>query len=830
MRKHLLFIILFVFSCTYSQDYEGVVLLEDSENVIPFVSVKVGKKVVTVSDLDGEFWIPDSLNVKVFTFYRKGYFEKEVEFTKDGFQKIYLKKDTSKTQEYNTPIVENIIQNAVKNKERNNYKEQLRSFEYESYSKTIISAHTDSLDFVIDTIFKRRGKKKIFKKLDSTNYKLKKDLENNDIYLIEKLSDFKFKKGEKEREFIEASKMAGLKTPIYEVLAYQLQNYSPYDKHYIIAGTKYTNPIADKAYKHYDYQLLDSTVLNNRKQYIVEFKPKDFKRKTRIIGYLYIDATSFAITKIQAEITGLIDLKIVQNYKLLKDYDLWFPNGKVTFIKKGANHGGIEVFGQSIKILKKDKMPRSYSTAEEKPENTLYIYSRSNVTNLKVNKPISNFHNIAEVVYEKNTPKENAKLLEEYRTEKLSERDENTYKVIDSVFNKRHVETKIYYGRNILKGIFPTKYLDLNLGKIINLNNYEGFRIGLGGKTTDALSEKFRLNSYFAYGTKDGKFKYHYGIEFPLEKSTNTWIGIGHTDDLSEAAALDFNIENKSFSPINPRNLNISKFYNYKTLSAHLTHDFHPNLEAKLELSAGEYKSLFNYTFISPTRLLHEYNLSLATLAVNYNPSNEYMQSPIGKLRIKNGYPKMTFQLTQSFENVADSDFGFTRFNFRIIQDIRHTFKGQTSVLLQGGIVFGEVPISHLYNATPNYTHKNPWYRRITFAGKNAFETMLYNEFLSDKYMMVQLFHKFEPIEIIGKFQPQISLITRAAIGDIEFPLMQKGVSFKSMRKGYYESGIEFNNLLKGFGISAFYRYGPYSNPEWSDNLAVKATFHLKIF
>jgi hypothetical protein len=54
-------------------------------------------------------------------------------------------------------------------------------------------------------------------------------------------------------------------------------------------------------------------------------------------------------------------------------------------------------------------------------------------------------------------------------------------------------------------------------------------------------------------------------------------------------------------------------------------------------------------------------------------------------------------------------------------------------------------------------------------------------------------------------------------------------VDFKTMEKGYLESGIEVNNILKqksglqyrGWGLGAFYRYGPYSNPTFKENLTI---------
>jgi hypothetical protein len=50
----------------------------------------------------------------------------------------------------------------------------------------------------------------------------------------------------------------------------------------------------------------------------------------------------------------------------------------------------------------------------------------------------------------------------------------------------------------------------------------------------------------------------------------------------------------------------------------------------------------------------------------------------------------------------------------------------------------------------------------------------------------------------------------------------------ETMNKGYYESGIELNNLIKenfvSLGVGAYYRYGSYSLPTPSNNLAFKFT------
>ncbi|MDP3352755.1 MAG: hypothetical protein Q8S44_03330, partial [Flavobacteriaceae bacterium] len=54
-------------------------------------------------------------------------------------------------------------------------------------------------------------------------------------------------------------------------------------------------------------------------------------------------------------------------------------------------------------------------------------------------------------------------------------------------------------------------------------------------------------------------------------------------------------------------------------------------------------------------------------------------------------------------------------------------------------------------------------------------------------------------------------------------------IQFNTMEKGYFESGMEMNNLFKGFGISSFYRYGPYHHQNISNNIAIKVTYKLSL-
>jgi hypothetical protein len=835
MKKLILIFVFLPFLVFSQQQISGVLIDQKTNETLPFANIITNNNQGTITDVDGKFTIESSKKITEIRISYIGYESKTIPVNESTtFLKIVLTQNIESLNEVVITNKENpalrIIRNAINNKKRNNVEKSLNTFKFKAYNKLLVTANPDSITGELDTIYKLNKGVKEFVKVDSSNYNFKKQIDRSPLYLSEKISEHTFQTGKKKKETILASRMAGFKQPIYELLALNIQDFSFYNETYTVAGTKYVNPIAKNALKHYEYQILDTVTNSNGNSFMIHYKPLKKGKLVGLEGVLYIDDKTYAITSAISELRGIIDVKATQQFDYLENENVWFPIETHITIKKGKNDDALSLFGGAIGFS--NSQPDSTSTKNNKRDasDVSYFSSKTKHFNVEINTLVTVKNSSKTIEIDESAYNRKEEYWNTFRTDSLSKRGAETYVVIDSIIEKEGIEDKIALARGLMKGYFATKYIDLDLGKIIALNNYEGLRVGFGGVTNTNFSKKYRLESYIAYGTKDKDFKYHFGGAIRLNRDSNTWLGASYTNDIKEAAGLDFIAENNSFLALNPRNMNISKFYNYKTTNILLEHDIQPNLEAKLKLSAGEYTPKFNYQYISNSNLLTDYKLTTATLGLQFNPKSEYMNSPIGKTRIRNAYPQYTLQVTKSFDDILDSDFDFTQVNFKIDHKIKRVNRATTDFLLQGGIVFGEAPISHLYNATPNYTYKSPWLKRVTFAGKNSFETMGYNEFISDKYAMLQVKHRFyKRLKISKKIKPQITLVSRAAIGDIENPINHNGFSFRKMNKGYFESGFELNQIYKGLGFSTYYRYGPYENPEWSDNLAIKLTYRLSL-
>jgi len=835
--KKFFFLSLFVLPlCLFGQtSLTGIIKNSKTNEHLPFATIITNNGQGEVCDADGKFSIISKETVTELTISYVGFKTQKVSIKPvTKFITILLEPSTESLNEVIIKASENpairVIQMAIKNKSKNDIEKALNSFKYTTYNKLLVTANPDSINGKIDSIFVLRNAKRVFKSVDSTNFEFKKQIDQQHLYITEKIAEHKYQRGKNKKEIILASRMAGFKNPIYEILALNIENFTFYDEIYTLLGNKYVNPLAKKALKKYNYKILDTIISGTHETYMIYYKPKEKSEFVGLEGLLYIQNNTFALEKGIAELKGIVNVKASQSFKYRPNSNIWFPDETQIIIRKGKSKENVKLFGGAVRFTDGTQQNDSITSSKKSdPSDISYLLSRSKISNISINEPVKIVNSASVIEIDEDAATRDEQFWNKYRTDSISQRGLQAYRVIDSLSLKDNVEKKLNIGRKIVKGYFPTKYFDFDLSQLINFNSYEGFRLGFGGITNTTFSRNIRLNGYTAYGFKDGKFKYRGGGSVRLSKENNTWLGLAITDDLQEAAKLDFLFDDTSFSLINPRNLNIGQFYRYRTYEINLDHDLLPNLESKVKLSHGTYDTKFNYQFVSPTKFITDYQLTMATLAIKWTPFSQYMNSPIGKIAVKRSTPKITAQITKSFDNILEGSFNFTQLNFKLEHTIKALINSSTSFLVQGGVISTDAPLSHLYNATPNYSLKNPWRKRINFSGTNAFETMSFNEFISDRYISIQARHNFKRFNVSPKFRPGLSLISRFAIGDIQNPDFHQSVSFKKMNKGYLESGFVLNHLFKGFGISSFYRYGAYSNAKFSDNLAVKLTYVLSL-
>jgi hypothetical protein len=802
---------------------QGQIIDYDTTVPIAFAKITYNSK-TTTSNWEGKFSLEIKDDKKPIVFSYKGYYDKNY-YLSVGANYLLIKMINDNSSKENEVFSENqvneIIKKVIINKPKNQPELALNTFEYKNYEHLLVTANPDSISNKIDTLYKKSifGKRKI--QLDSTNYKFKKLVEKQHIYQTEKVNLLQHN-NDGTKETILATRMAGFKKPLYEYLGLNLVSYSLYENDLDILEIPIRNPISNYGRKLFVFKIIDTVQIQNRTVYRIYFQPKKLN-SNKLRGLLFIDAENFAIAKAFYRIYGIININATYTFNYLKNHKIWFPEKRKFIVVKGNNSEDLKILGGTIKFNS------SLEGLQKDASDQMYLKLESTPYDIKINQLVSfKTPSIKIDVPEASMSKPDI-YWESMKKDSTDLRKFPTYTNLDSLSIAENIEGKIFFGRKIINGYLPVKFIDIDLKSLIKYNNYEGFRLGIGGVTNTKLSEKYKISFFGAYGFKDEKFKYGITPSYLLNKETNTWVSASYTDELSEIGQIQFATQVRRFKIYDPRPINISTFYNYKTFAAFIESKYIPKTDIYFGLSRSEILPLFDYSYFANDKYYTNFNSTVAQFAIQWNPYSSYMQTSSGRLEIEKRFPKFSLQLTKSFASILGSDFDYAKVDFKVVHEIPYLSGQNTSFILQSGFAFGEVPLTHLYSIAPNNLNRETLFKRITFAGKNSFETMFFNEFFSSKYVSFHVKHTFNKVKLAYKIKPLISVVTRMAWGNMDHPEKQIGFQYKTLERGFFESGVEANQIFKGLGLTFFVRYGPNALPKFEDNFALKLSYVLDL-
>ena len=705
---------------------------------------------------------------------------------------LFLLLQNSAFAQQKSIAVDSLMQRAILAAEQNNPQEALPHYSYTTYEKTII---TDSLERET----------------------------NAHSFFTEKVSKNEFDAYSGFKEEVLGLNMAGFKEPRYEVLGITLQSRSFYDEDFVIFNYRYAGPLSSRGLKNYDYQFVADTTILERSSYAVAFQPKRPQTIPGLEGILYLDQESLAIQRVHIAINDELVARIEQHYTYLKEEAVYLPKSSKLYIEKGETSKRLSLFRGKVSVGTIERNP-----VKEAIEGR-YLLSTSYNANFNLSEDEEIEHpNLAVEVMEgaENKPES---FWKKYRSQALTQRDLNSFDYLNNIVETQNIERRLAVINNFGIGYYTVDFFDFDLTYPVKYNNYEGLRLGLGGVTNASFSQRFRLEGYTAYGFKDKAFKYGVGGGIMLNESHGAWLSLTYNDDLQEVGSFNYLTDRRVYSLFEPRLVNITQFFDYKTLRLNQEYQITPKILSELQFAKTNIIQTQDYTFVLGDQSYREYDITEATFGVRWSPSSKFMRSEKGTVEIYDGYPKVTAQVSKGISGLFDGDFDFTRVGAKFYYQVERLNKSTTEFLIEGKMAFGEVPLTHLFHAYPNAPTKETIMQRFSVAGVNSFETMYFGEFFSDRIATLQVKHHLRPFNLGEKFKPEMVFITRYAIGDISNIERHQDVSFSTLDKGYTETGFEINKILFGFGTSLTYRYGAYSLPSFADNIAFKFTFNLQL-
>ena len=225
-----------------------------------------------------------------------------------------------------------------------------------------------------------------------------------------------------------------------------------------------------------------------------------------------------------------------------------------------------------------------------------------------------------------------------------------------------------------------------------------------------------------------------------------------------------------------------------------------------------------------------KYNYGEPSFMMRYAPGEERIQSGRNLLIHKNPYPIFLLTWTLGRQGLAN-DFNFNKIESLISFQKNILGYGRSSLRIQAGYLDRALPYHKMFVGRGGL-------RNFTVVFHNTFETMGYNEFLSDRYLYFFYSHNFGPffIPFLNHFS-SLEMQHNIGIGDLRNKNIHGLIEFEVMNKGYLESGLFMNDIIllnasglkTGLGAGFFYRYGAYQNPEFLRNVVFKISINLDL-
>ncbi|MCD9617574.1 hypothetical protein [Chryseobacterium gleum] len=735
---------------------------------------------------------------------------KNIDIEADSYQKesltvessmeVSLLKKTSRTTNIEAVVIEDKsdpraleILKKVNKLWKENSPKSLGSYSYKSYEKISLDIDEDSLSqfnqyFNDLNIFKKKREK------DSlNNITASKIFSKSKLFLWERAQEFLYSKKYGEKINILDNRISGLKQPIYEMIALQQSN-----RDVVPEQVKPENRGL------YRFFLSDTVTLDGRKNFVIRFREVNYKkpdRKRKYNGAIYVDTETYGIKKIENFSKNKNEGIITSTWVFYNNK--WFLAHEKAKLKMGKMAMDDKVHADD----KKDK--KSFGT---------YAFLTSKYFDFEspIEEDPKDFKG-----YTFSVKNIDGQSLDRYRTEALTEREQNTYKTIDSLGKKYKIDNKAQILSGLLNGQIRVGSVDFAVDEIVNYNSYEGFRLGLKAKLNENFDPHFSPDYYFAYGVKDRRWKYGMGLDMKTTLEKNSFFRFEVYDDVTASGEFNRKLWNFKMRMMNfGNNLNNDRYFHFKGATLSYLNDVTNGLTLALAVRRNTEEAEFDYQFRDRGTSYRNFN-TLFTL--KYSPNSTNIMTPQGKSLIDQKYPELYFNYEQSYK-LLQGDFNYSRFDALFV----HNFKtpiGTTGFRLYGGVVLGGAPIWK--NFTMNGLASPGKDFNFNLTSYLGFATLEGGKYYNDKFVAYYFTHKLPwYLKSFGHNISSFDFVLRGTIGDMKHPEYHQ-FKFRKLDHLYQEVGVEWSNFLSSyFNLGVFYRVGYYATPNFKENFAIQ--FKLK--
>lgn len=737
----LLFLFLFAQSAMlFSQKMtgiKGVVTDADTKELLPFVNVAfVGTSVGTTTDLDGSYsldtrWGSDSLQVSfvgyeaVTVSVKLGVNQKmdiALSSTTLNLGEVVVREKRGGYKRKGNPAVE-LIKQVIDHKDKNRIEAQ-DFYEYEKYEKIELA-----LNNITDEFKQKRAFRKfqfIFDYVDTSALNGKPYLP---VFIRETASQVYFRKDPKaEKEYRKGIKLTGIEeyfdsdnlTTLTDIL---YQDVDIYENNITMLGLQFLSPLSPAANVFYRFYIIDTIEYHGREVIDLAFMPVN-KQDIGFKGDLYIlNDSTYAVVKADLGISEKINLNFVQDLKLVQEFtlegDVWILTKDQVVADLAFTKGASGFFG------------------------TRSVMYRNHVFNTERESSI--YSGTEKIVEEEGADKRKDEFWAEARQEKLSEREEGVYQMIDTLQKVPAFRRTLDIITLLLSGYKQFDKVEIGpVGAFYSFNEVEGFRLRAGGATTINLMPKVKLEGYAAYGFKDQKWKYSgavlYSFQDDFKSNPKHYVRLSHQHETSFVGQnLDFVVEDNFFLSFKRGGSDKMLFYDtWKGeyfLETNSKFSWGLSYEHKKQRPLGSLSFDFTDPESQEPVSFSDLTTSEISTQVRFAPNEQFIQGKQFRFPLFNKHPVFTLRYAVGFNGLLGGEYDYQRLSLNIFKRFYLSIFGITDVEVEGGKIFGD--------GVPYFLLDLPRANQTFAYQKRSYNLMNFLEFANDSYVSWKTEHYF---------------------------------------------------------------------------------------
>ncbi|NGM62072.1 carboxypeptidase-like regulatory domain-containing protein [Sphingobacterium sp. SGG-5] len=845
LRAVLYVLTLFVCTQAFGQtlDIRGRVLDAQTKEAISFATVAVvGSSHSTYTDDNGNFNLVISDSKSTVRVSYVGYISQDLAISpkntnfqillqsENVIEEVVVKKPRLKYSNKNNPAVE-LIRQVIAHRDSNRMAGQ-EFVQYEQYEKISLGLSN------LTSTFKN---KKIFKKYQ---FLFKKDSESTEdkyilpAYIEEKVSKIYYRKDpQKTKQYILAEQRAEFdpkfvdNNGISNYFNKLYEHIDIYDNDITLLTNQFLSPIANSAPTFYRFYITDTIKTAAQELVELSFFPRN-KADLLFQGKLYITLDGqYAVQEVKMEVNEDINLNFVRDLQIELAFardnrNKYYLNKSSLGIDFALTEKGKGIRGNRIVYYK------DYISGKQQPDS---IYAGEAVVKMPL--PA--------------VEESNESYWANLRFEPLSPEEQNIYRNIDSLQLMSSFRRIMDIGSLVLAGYKQAGPVEIGpVNTFYSYNPVEGFRLRVGGRTTDVLSTRFYSEAYAAYGFLDQKWKYFLSGTYSLNnKSIYTfpqhYIRASFQRDTKiPGQNLEFVQEDNIFLSLK-RGENESYLYNdiyrvdYKV-------EFKNNFSVAAGLSKWKQQPAGVLKYKLPgieggmPSFVHDLHTTEASVGLRWAPHEEYYQGKSYRKPFFNKYPIFTLNYTAGIKGFLDGQYSYHNLNAGVFKRVYLSQFGYADVNLDGAYILGSnlpFPLLTIHRANQTYAYQLQSYNLMNFlefvSDHHAALNVQYymNGFLLNKIPLLKRLQLREVFSVKGVYGG-LRRENNPSYNDDVFAWQtnSKGEvsSFTFGTEPYMEASVGLSNIFKILRIDMVKRLNYLDHPsvsEWGLRARVKFDF-----